>query len=133
MFKLAKAHAHRPDARVRWLAAWIRENMAPSGKWNERRLVLFTEYEDTRRWLEKRGHSVFPFGAHLIATLIRGPAVLREWLAVSRERPRYGGRAGRTTTPRRPRADRGSPRRVADHASADGGDRQRARRDPVGP
>ena len=22
------------------------------GRWNDRRLVLFTEYEDTRRWLE---------------------------------------------------------------------------------
>lgn len=28
--------------------------MAPGGRWNERRLVLFTEYEDTRRWAEKR-------------------------------------------------------------------------------
>jgi hypothetical protein len=28
--------------------------MAPDGRWNERRLVLFTEYEDTRRWVEKR-------------------------------------------------------------------------------
>jgi hypothetical protein len=28
--------------------------MAPDGRWNERRLVLFTEYEDTRRWLERR-------------------------------------------------------------------------------
>ena len=28
--------------------------MVPDGRWNERRLVLFTEYEDTRRWVEKR-------------------------------------------------------------------------------
>jgi hypothetical protein len=28
--------------------------LAPGGRWNERRLVLFTEYEDTRRWAEKR-------------------------------------------------------------------------------
>jgi hypothetical protein len=27
--------------------------MAPDGRWNERRLVLFTAYEDTRRWAEK--------------------------------------------------------------------------------
>ena len=26
--------------------------MTAEGRWNERRLVLFTEYEDTRRWLE---------------------------------------------------------------------------------
>ena len=28
--------------------------MTAGGRWNDRRLVLFTEYEDTRRWLEKR-------------------------------------------------------------------------------
>ena len=37
-----------------WLAEWVRANMAPDGRWNDRRLVLFTEYEDTRRWVEKR-------------------------------------------------------------------------------
>ena len=52
MLALARKHAHQPDARVRHLAAWIRRHMASEGRWNERRLVLFTEYEDTRRWLE---------------------------------------------------------------------------------
>ncbi len=28
--------------------------MAPGGKWNGRRLVLFTEWEATRRWLQRR-------------------------------------------------------------------------------
>jgi hypothetical protein len=28
--------------------------LAPDGCWNERRLIVFTEYEDTRRWLEAR-------------------------------------------------------------------------------
>ena len=36
------------------LAAWIRENMTAGGQWTDRRLLLFTEYEDTRRWLERR-------------------------------------------------------------------------------
>ena len=31
---------------------WIRRHMTSGSRWNERRLVLFTEYEDTRRWLE---------------------------------------------------------------------------------
>ena len=34
------------------LVRWIRENLTSGSRWNERRLVLFTEYEDTRRWLE---------------------------------------------------------------------------------
>jgi superfamily II DNA or RNA helicase len=54
MLKLARRHANEPDARVHRLVAWIRAEMAPGGRWNDRRLILFTEYEDTRRWLEKR-------------------------------------------------------------------------------
>jgi len=52
MLALARKHAEQPDARVRILAAWIRRHMTSEGRWNDRRLVLFTEYEDTRRWLE---------------------------------------------------------------------------------
>ncbi|MGG5886125.1 DISARM system SNF2-like helicase DrmD [Falsiroseomonas sp. HC035] len=54
MLALAKANAHRPDARAHWLTEWVKANLAPGGRWNNRRLVLFTEYEDTRRWLQKR-------------------------------------------------------------------------------
>lgn len=54
MLELAKTAARRPDARVTWLAGWIRANMAPGGVWNARRLVIFTEFEDTRRWLGRR-------------------------------------------------------------------------------
>ncbi len=32
----------------------MKQNLCPDGRWNARRLILFTEYEDTRRWLEKR-------------------------------------------------------------------------------
>lgn len=54
MLKLARRHAEEPDARVEHLASWIREHMTAGGAWTARRLILFTEYEDTRRWLEKR-------------------------------------------------------------------------------
>src|SRR5579884_4294034 len=54
MLTLAEKHAARPDARVNWLAAWIRENMLDGRYWNRRRLIVFTEWEDTRRWLERR-------------------------------------------------------------------------------
>jgi hypothetical protein len=54
MLEIARKHGYRPDARIGRLVEWIRANMAPDGRWNERRLVLFTEYEDTRRWVEKR-------------------------------------------------------------------------------
>ncbi|HWX29644.1 MAG TPA: hypothetical protein VNZ53_19665 [Steroidobacteraceae bacterium] len=54
MLQLAKQHAARPDSRVAWLVDWIRSNMVPSGRWNDRRVILFTEWEDTRRWLQRR-------------------------------------------------------------------------------
>jgi superfamily II DNA or RNA helicase len=55
MLTIAERHAREPDARLRWLVEWIRTNLlTPSGQWNTRRLVLFTEYEDTRRWIERR-------------------------------------------------------------------------------
>jgi superfamily II DNA or RNA helicase len=54
MLEIARKHAHQHDARIGRLAQWIRANMIFDGRWNERRLVLFTEYEDTRRWLQRR-------------------------------------------------------------------------------
>jgi superfamily II DNA or RNA helicase len=54
MLEIARRHAGRPDARIGKLNAWIHENMIAGGQWNDRRLLLFTEYEDTRRWLERR-------------------------------------------------------------------------------
>ncbi len=58
---LADAARDRKDARVDWLLQWIDREMCPgvlSGAgepvWNERRLLIFTEWEDTRRWLEGR-------------------------------------------------------------------------------
>ncbi len=54
MLDLATEAAKRPDARVRWLPNGSADHLAPSGTWNTRRLVIFTEYEATRRWLERR-------------------------------------------------------------------------------
>ena len=54
MLEIARACAGNPDARMAHLSAWIRENMTPDGRWSGRRLLLFTEYEHTRRWLERR-------------------------------------------------------------------------------
>jgi hypothetical protein len=50
MLVIADQYKVRADARFTWLENWVRTNMAPGGKWNGRRLVLFTEWEATRRW-----------------------------------------------------------------------------------
>jgi ERCC4-related helicase len=54
MLALAEKAAFRPDARVQWLVRWIKANLLSGTTWNNRRLIIFTEWEDTRRWLEKR-------------------------------------------------------------------------------
>jgi len=50
---IAAEHRHLPDGRVRELARWLRENLCPDGTWNHRRLVVFTEYDDTLGWLNR--------------------------------------------------------------------------------
>ena len=59
MLRVANSAAWESDARIRWLVDWMRANMLPGGAWNDRRLILFTEYEDTRRWLERQLKSAF--------------------------------------------------------------------------
>ncbi len=54
MLAMAEPAALKPDARVRWLVQWIKANLLSGSNWNDRRLIIFTEWEDTRRWLERR-------------------------------------------------------------------------------
>jgi SNF2 family DNA or RNA helicase len=54
MLELAERAAPKADARVNWLIRWIRANLVSGSSWNDRRLIVFTEWEDTRRWLERR-------------------------------------------------------------------------------
>ena len=41
----------QPDARIRFLLDWVRQRMCPGAKWNDLRLLIFTEYDDTKRYL----------------------------------------------------------------------------------
>ena len=54
MLAIAEPAALKPDARVRWLVQWIKDNLLSGQNWNNRRLIIFTEWEDTRRWIERR-------------------------------------------------------------------------------
>ncbi|WP_298807964.1 DISARM system SNF2-like helicase DrmD [uncultured Sphingomonas sp.] len=55
MLEIAEGARGAPDARVRWIVDWARTHLQqPDGRWHERRLILFTEYEDTRRWLQRQ-------------------------------------------------------------------------------
>lgn len=56
MADLAAEHKHAPDARIDWLVSWIEREMLEGQSWLDRRLIIFTEWETTRRWLEKCLH-----------------------------------------------------------------------------
>lgn len=55
MLALADTARTVADARVHWICDWAREHLLDdAGAWRDRRLILFTEYEDTRRWLQRQ-------------------------------------------------------------------------------
>ena len=59
MAEIANQARHQPDERIKKLAQWIRENLCPDlGKsnavWTNRRVLIFTEYTDTKRYLEQQ-------------------------------------------------------------------------------
>jgi superfamily II DNA or RNA helicase len=66
MAEIAEAACGLPDARVRKLIDWIRDNMCPGlprpkqsspaspPRWNDTRAIIFTEYDDTKRYLRQQ-------------------------------------------------------------------------------
>jgi superfamily II DNA or RNA helicase len=55
----AEQHGHETDAKAVALLDFLRATCLSGGKWNDERVVVFTEYRDTQRWLldlmEKHG------------------------------------------------------------------------------
>ena len=62
MHEIAEASRHDADPRIREIVGWIGNDMCPGlaaragppPGWNDRRVIVFTEYEDTRRYIERR-------------------------------------------------------------------------------
>ncbi|MBW4595308.1 MAG: DISARM system SNF2-like helicase DrmD [Brasilonema angustatum HA4187-MV1] len=59
MTEVANASRHQPDPRIQELQKWIRANLCPDlGKpgatWTDRRLIIFTEYTDTKGYLKQQ-------------------------------------------------------------------------------
>ncbi len=52
---------HRADSKAGAILAWLEDNLKAGGDWNDRRVILFTEYRTTLRWLRQilatRGYS----------------------------------------------------------------------------
>lgn len=80
MIEVAEAHASAPDRRIERLVAWIRDNLCPDlpergaaparparwldrckGKEHAARVLIFTEYTDTKRYLEEQLRAAIAF------------------------------------------------------------------------
>jgi superfamily II DNA or RNA helicase len=69
------ARRNRPDARADVLIDWITETCrTSSGGWNDERVIVFTEYRDTQKWLVDLllTHGFGGAGGERIATLYGG-------------------------------------------------------------
>ena len=56
MGRIANQARYEPDSRVRLLVAWVKKNLCPNlgmegARWNNRRVLIFIEYTDTKRAL----------------------------------------------------------------------------------
>ena len=54
MADLAESSRRSPDARIAYLTNWIAAKICTGGQWNRTRIIIFTEYEDTLRYLEQQ-------------------------------------------------------------------------------
>lgn len=41
----------RPDSKAETLISWLKNSLRPGGQWNEERVIIFTEYRATQKWL----------------------------------------------------------------------------------
>ena len=44
---------NRPDSKAEAILEWIEEHLKTGGAWNEKRVILFTEYRATHSWLQQ--------------------------------------------------------------------------------
>jgi hypothetical protein len=59
MSEIAEASKALPDARIKELFRWMAKHMCPNlgtpgAQWNNTRVLVFTEYDDTRRYLQQQ-------------------------------------------------------------------------------
>ncbi len=51
MQQWAEQASRRPDAKAQTLLDWIDTHIRPNGEWSEQRVIIFTEYRTTQKWL----------------------------------------------------------------------------------
>ncbi|WP_255003184.1 DISARM system SNF2-like helicase DrmD [Cyanobium sp. HWJ4-Hawea] len=63
MQRISERARYGPDARIHYLRRWIEQHLCPDlaqegAQWNGERLLIFTEYADTKRWLQEQIESL---------------------------------------------------------------------------
>ena len=48
----ARDASMRPDSKARRLIDWLNATLRPNGQWNNERVLIFTEYRTTQKWLQ---------------------------------------------------------------------------------
>ena len=51
MLDWANSAEKNPDSKAQQLLAWLEEVIRPNGKWSNERVIIFTEYRATQKWL----------------------------------------------------------------------------------
>ncbi|NUQ72046.1 MAG: DEAD/DEAH box helicase [Polyangiaceae bacterium] len=49
----AEQASHKLDSKAEALLRWLEENLRPKGQWSNARVILFTEYRATQKWLHE--------------------------------------------------------------------------------
>lgn len=49
----AQKAANRPDSKAMAILEWLDEHIRPGGVWSDTRVILFTEYRTTQRWMHQ--------------------------------------------------------------------------------
>ena len=48
----ARDASMRPDSKAKRLLDWLGKTLKPNGQWNNERVLIFTEYRTTQKWLQ---------------------------------------------------------------------------------
>ena len=96
------------DSKAHRLIEWLRECLMPDGRWNGQRVILFTEYRATQKWLMER-LAFSGFGEHGRILQMYGGMHSEEREAVKNAFQAQPGRCG-STHPARDRFRFGRPR-----------------------
>ena len=72
MTALAERARGLPDEKIKRLLAWIRDNLCPGGRWGDRRVLLFTEYVDTKEYIVQQLGAALPGVGERLLTLEGG-------------------------------------------------------------